>query len=120
MRSAPGPRLRQLRRVPLVDAARFHAICRVLSEDTGIQLGRVMARRRYGGQMDRLPAAGVSFYLAHVVFGISYSRLARIADCRRQSVHRAINRIEDRRDDPQFDAWLSTLEDRLRGRELVA
>lgn len=110
----------QFRRVPLVDAARFHAICRVLADDTGIRLSRVMKRRAYGGPFDRVPAAGVSFYLAHVVFGIGHSRLARLADCRRQSVHRAISRIEDRRDDPQFDQWLSGLEERLRSGRLVS
>lgn len=120
MKTRSSPHLRHVRSTRLIDAARFHATCRLVSDETGIDLNRVMKRRAYGGKKLRKPVAGMSMYLAHVVFGIGYSRLARITECRRQSIQRAINRIEDRRDDPQFDAFLAGLEKRLRSGGLIA
>lgn len=55
-------------------------------------------------------ARQVSMYLAHVGFGMSLSRVAD-AFCRdRSTVAHGCHLVEERRDDPEFDAWLETLE----------
>ncbi|MEX6507003.1 helix-turn-helix domain-containing protein [Jiella sp. M17.18] len=55
-------------------------------------------------------ARHVAIYLAHVVFQISLSRTAREFGRDRTTVAHAVRRIEDRRDDRDFDAMLDRLE----------
>ena len=55
-------------------------------------------------------ARHVAMYLAHVMFGWTYSRVARTFVRHRTSVLYACARVEDRRDDRRFDARLVRLE----------
>ncbi len=52
----------------------------------------------------------LAIYLAHVVLGLNFSALASIFARDRASIRHAVARIEDRRDDPGFDLWISALE----------
>lgn len=55
-------------------------------------------------------ARHVAMYLSHVSFQISLIRVAKSFGRDRTSVAHAIRRIEDHRDDPDFDALLARLE----------
>jgi chromosomal replication initiation ATPase DnaA len=55
-------------------------------------------------------ARHVAMYLAHVMFGWTYSQVAGVFCRHRTSVLYACARVEDRRDDPGFDARIARLE----------
>ncbi|MEN3791972.1 helix-turn-helix domain-containing protein [Fulvimarina sp. MAC3] len=55
-------------------------------------------------------ARHVAMYLAHVVFQVSLIRAGRAFGRDRTSIAHAVRRIEDRRDDPEFDAKIEHLE----------
>ena len=55
-------------------------------------------------------ARHVAMYLANVVFQISLSRMAPSFGRDRTSIAHAVRRVEDRRDDTEFDALLCRLE----------
>ncbi|MCQ0988836.1 helix-turn-helix domain-containing protein [Jiella marina] len=55
-------------------------------------------------------ARHVAMYLANVVFQISLSRMAASFGRDRTSIAHAVRRVEDRRDDAEFDALLCRLE----------
>ncbi len=56
----------------------------------------------------------VAMYLAHISFELSLSRVAIAFSRDRTTVSHACHLIEDRRDDPEFDARLDDLENVLR------
>ncbi|MBI1339268.1 chromosomal replication initiator DnaA [bacterium] len=59
-------------------------------------------------------ARQIAMYLSHVSFGMSLARVASAFARDRSTVAHACQIVEDRRDDPTFDAWLETLEDAAR------
>jgi chromosomal replication initiation ATPase DnaA len=61
-------------------------------------------------------ARQVAIYLAHVGFGLSYAEAGRLFGRDRTTAAYACRLIEDRRDDPRFDASLDCLEHTLRAR----
>ena len=61
-------------------------------------------------------ARQVAMYLAHVGLGLSYSEAGRMFGRDRTTVAHACRLVEDRRDDPRFDASLDYLEQTLRAR----
>jgi len=56
----------------------------------------------------------VAMYLAHISFELSLSRVAMAFGRDRTTVSHACHLVEDRRDDPVFDAQLEDLESLLR------
>lgn len=56
----------------------------------------------------------IAMYLAHISFELSLSRVAAAFGRDRTTVSHACHLIEDRRDDPAFDARLDDLENVLR------
>jgi chromosomal replication initiation ATPase DnaA len=60
-------------------------------------------------------ARQVAMYLCHVSFEFSLSRVASSFGRDRSTVAHACHLIEDRRDNPDFDAWIGALEAMLRG-----
>ncbi len=56
----------------------------------------------------------VAMYLAHISFELSLSRVAMAFGRDRTTVSHACHLVEDRRDDPEFDARLEDLENILR------
>jgi len=59
-------------------------------------------------------ARQVAMYLCHVGFELSLARIAIAFDRDRSTVAHACHAIEDRREDAQFDLWISALEASLR------
>ncbi|MER0239962.1 helix-turn-helix domain-containing protein [Fulvimarina sp. MAC8] len=55
-------------------------------------------------------ARHIAMYLAHVVFQVSLIRAGTAFGRDRTSIAHAVRRIEDRRDDPDFDAKIEHLE----------
>ncbi|MEM6626550.1 MAG: helix-turn-helix domain-containing protein [Pseudomonadota bacterium] len=62
------------------------------------------------GRASAALARQVAMYLAHVGFEMSLARVAAAFGRDRSTVAHACHLIEDRRDDPVFDAWLEDLE----------
>lgn len=61
-------------------------------------------------------ARQAAFYLAHVELGVTHSALAVAVGTTKQRVHKAVNRIEDLRDDEGLDALLERTSAFLSGR----
>ncbi len=59
-------------------------------------------------------ARQTAMYLCHVACGMSLSRVGRAFRRDRSTVSHACHVIEDRREDPRFDAWLEGMEACLR------
>lgn len=59
-------------------------------------------------------ARQTAMYLAHVVMGLNYSEIGRVFGRDRTTAAYACRAIEDRRDHPNTDALLQSLEDALR------
>jgi hypothetical protein len=59
-------------------------------------------------------ARQVAMYLCHVAGGLSLSRVAEVFGRDRSTIAYACHAIEDRRDDPDFDAWIACLEQAMR------
>jgi chromosomal replication initiation ATPase DnaA len=59
-------------------------------------------------------ARQLAMYLCHVAFELSLSRVAAAFGRDRSTVAHACHAIEDRRDEDQFDLWLSSLEAMMR------
>jgi hypothetical protein len=55
-------------------------------------------------------ARQVAMYLAHVAQGMSLGRVGAAFERDRSTVAHACHRIEDRREDGSFDAWIAALE----------
>ena len=99
-------RVLRLRRVERDERA-FNAISLVAaitgtSLETLVRVGR--GSRRVCG------ARHLAMYLAHVAVGRQYLQVARLFGRDRSTVMSACAQIEDRRDDPAFDAYVTTLE----------
>ncbi|GLI25622.1 hypothetical protein GGQ86_000391 [Xanthobacter flavus] len=62
-------------------------------------------------------ARQAAFYLAHVELGVTHSALAVAVGTTKQRVHKAVNRIEDLRDDEGLDALLERTSAFLSGRQ---
>lgn len=65
------------------------------------------------GPRNLVRARQVAMYLTHVGFGMSLSRVAAAFERDRSTVAHACHRIEELRDEPDFDVWLETLEQGL-------
>jgi chromosomal replication initiation ATPase DnaA len=68
-------------------------------------------RKRSRGAASVAFARQSAMYLAHVVFSLSYAEVGRAFRRDRTTAAYACRLIEERRDDPVFDALLSALED---------
>lgn len=71
-----------------------------------IERGRGSARTAF--------ARHVAMYLCHVGSELSLTRVAGAFDRDRSTVAYACHLIEDRREEPQFDLWISSLETMMR------
>jgi hypothetical protein len=77
-----------------------------LTEDDIVGMSRGSAEIAFARQ--------VAMYLCHTGFELSLARVAVAFRRDRSTVAHACHVIEDRRDEPQFDLWLSSLEAMLR------
>jgi hypothetical protein len=77
----------------------------------------VVRERRNGqrwSQNKETLARHITMYLAHIVFGVRLCDVAAAAEVRAPSALKAIRKIEDMRDDPDFDLMLEGIEARIR------
>lgn len=78
----------------------------------GYDAATILSTRRGSGDLCR--ARQVAIYLTHVGFGISLARIAYAFGRDRSTAYYACKAIEDRRDDPAFDAWIAKLEESIK------
>lgn len=62
------------------------------------------------GPRDMVQARQVAMYLTHVGLEMSLSRVANAFERDRSTVAHACHKIEEMRDEAEFDAWIETLE----------
>lgn len=87
------------------------ALVRAVAQATGIAPRRIL-----GSARDRDPVAQarqLAMYLMHVIYGLNLTEVGAFFHRDRTTVAHACARIEDRRDEPGFDAFVAGLEDRL-------
>lgn len=99
-------RVLRLRRVER-DVRAFNAIA-LVAAISGTSLETLVSRGR--GSRRVCGARHLAMYLAHVAVGRQYLQVARLFGRDRSTVMSACAQIEDRRDDPTFDAHVSSLE----------
>lgn len=66
------------------------------------------------GSAEAAFARKVAMYLCHVAFELSLTRVASAFRRDRSTVAQACHYVEDRREDPAFDLWITGLEEMLR------
>jgi hypothetical protein len=95
--------------------ASLAAFCRLTEEQVAADYGVAVADLR---QRSRRAAAAFArqsaMYLAHVVYGASFTRVGALFGRDRTTVAHACRLVEDRREDPRIDGRLARLERRLR------
>jgi chromosomal replication initiation ATPase DnaA len=94
------------------DLASAHLAAKVSSYGLGVPVAEVVAHGR--GSTQTALARQIAMYLCHVAFELSLARVAVAFGRDRSTVAHACHLVEDRREDPRFDAWLSALENMLR------
>jgi len=77
-----------------------------------LSIGEILESKRGTAQASH--GRQIAMYVVYVGFGISLARVASAFNRDRSTVAYACHQIEDRRDDPEFDAWLEALEQALR------
>lgn len=78
----------------------------------GVTVDDILDKAR--GNAQTAFARQVAVYLCHTAFEWSLSRVALAFGRDRSTVAHACHAIEDRREEPQFDAWIGSLEAMLR------
>jgi chromosomal replication initiation ATPase DnaA len=73
-----------------------------------VPAAQIVARRR--GRHRAARARQAAMYLAHVAMGVPLATVGKAFHRDRSTVTHACHRVEDRRDDPAFDAALADLE----------
>lgn len=76
--------------------------------DSGVELADIGGDRR--GEAQVAGARQLAIYLAHVALGHDLSRLSLAFGRDRATIRHALRRVEDDRDDPDFDRRVSRLE----------
>ncbi len=105
---AMGPDRARARR----DAAKARLAVDLISFATGVAPGDILAELR--GAKPACEARQAAMYLTAIAFSMSYARVAAAFGRDRSTVMHACRLIEDRREDPVYDGWLSALEAALR------
>ena len=77
-----------------------------VSSDSIVDQGRGCSKTAYARQL--------AMYLCHISFELSLTRVAVAFGRDRSTVAHACHAVEDRRDEAQFDLWISSLEASLR------
>lgn len=95
------------------DAAAARLAVSVAAYALNVPLKEVAHRGR--GRAQAAFARQVAMYLCHVGFEFSLARVASAFGRDRSTVAHACHIVEDRREQPQFDRWIGTLETMMRG-----
>lgn len=94
------------------DRASAQLAAAMVSYALGVDQADIAAETR--GNAQAAFARQVAMYLTHVGFELSLNRVAAAFERDRSTVGYACHRVEDRRDDPDFDAWIGAMEAALR------
>lgn len=94
------------------DAAAAELAANVVSYALGVPAHEIVDDAR--GCSQTAFARQLAMYLCHVAFELSLSRVAAAFGRDRSTVAHACHAIEDRRDESQFDLWMSSLEAMMR------
>lgn len=97
--------------------ASCHKLVTVVSRATEVPVSLLLQANR-SGKVAR--ARQIAMYLSHVVLGHSLSEVGRAFGRDRTTVSYACALVEDRRDDPAFDAEIDAIERQLEEAGLVA
>lgn len=90
-------------------SSHFQRAAQIVARIDRVPLAAILEARRRVDRRRRHLAA----YLAHVGAGQPLKQVAREAGLAPSSLREAVGKLEDRRDDPAFDAWLGNLERRI-------
>lgn len=106
---------------PAVVAAFWRAAVLFLAHEVGADPARALGDDGQSCPQDPAWLAAsrarqLAFYLAHVELRVSHSALAVAVGTTKQRVHKAVNRVEDLRDDDAIDALLERTSAFLSGR----
>lgn len=93
------------------DRAAAHMAMQAASYATGVSMADIALQTR--GAAKAAAARQLAMYLTHVGFEMSLARVALAFGRDRSTVSHACHTVEDRRDDPAFDACVSALEEML-------
>lgn len=96
---------------PDSELSRCHRAAGAVSMMLQVPLREILGRSRTG-RASR--ARQLAMYVANVVYGVGMSACARAFGRDRSTVSYACRRVEDERDDPQFDQRLEALERLIR------
>jgi chromosomal replication initiation ATPase DnaA len=94
------------------DRASARLAAEVVSYALGVATDDILDEAR--GSASAAFARQVAAYLCHTGFELSLSRVAAVFGRDRSTIAHACHAIEDRRDEPQFDRWIGSLEAMLR------
>lgn len=100
------------------DAAKARLSADIVGYALGVASADIFADNK--GSPEAAFARQVAMYLCYVAFEISLARVAVAFDRDRSTVSHACHRIEDRRDEAQFDIWIESLEAMARRAPLKA
>ena len=90
------------------DAAKARLSVDIVGYSLGVASAEILADGK--GAPEASFARQVAMYLCYTAFEISLARVAVAFERDRSTVSHACHRIEDRRDEPQFDQWIESLE----------
>lgn len=94
------------------DATAAELAANVVSYALGVPAQTIVGDAR--GSPQTVFARQLAMYLCHVAFELSLARVASAFGRDRSTVAHACHAVEDRRDDDQFDHWVSALEAMMR------
>jgi chromosomal replication initiation ATPase DnaA len=96
----------------LVAGQRALLVQMAVAELTGVEVTQICAAKR--GDPKSAQARQMAMYLCHLVFGMNRTQVGQAFGRDRKTVRHALQRIEDLREDREFDRALSWLESSLR------
>lgn len=94
------------------DAAKARLSADIVGYALGIASDDILGDTKGGAETAF--ARQVAMYVCYTAFEISLARVAVAFERDRSTVSHACHRIEDRRDEPQFDQWIDSLESMAR------
>lgn len=99
--------------IPYADRAAVNRATRIVADV--YQIFRPLIFHPHRGGPGVAMARQLSQYLAHTSGQVPIARLARIYRRHMSTITFAVSKVEDLRDDPEFDALVTTLEEKFNG-----
>lgn len=90
------------------DDALVQIVAGIASLEFGVSSAEIFAKTKAGAHQSFVRQ--IAMYLSHVVFGLNYSRIAKVFRRDRSTVSYGCEVIEDAREDPAFDNKICELE----------